>query len=49
MNGYEKHSLGGRKKIKPFPAFLENGSEKILEQSAVEHNYIQAFRLTGLL
>ena len=35
----EKLSLEGRRKIKPFSSFLENGLEKILEQSAVERNY----------
>jgi len=34
LNGYEKHSLSGKRKIKPF-SFLENGTEKILQQSAV--------------
>ena len=32
LNRYEKHSIAGRRKIKPF--LLENGSEKKLEQSA---------------
>jgi len=34
LNRYEKHSLAGKTKIKPF-SFLENGTEKILQQSAV--------------
>ena len=38
LNRYEKLSIAGRRKIKPF-FFLENGSEKILEQSAVERDY----------
>jgi len=37
LNRYEKHSLTGKRKIKPF-SFLENGSEKILQQSAVERD-----------
>jgi len=39
LNRCEKHSLAGRRKIKPF-LFLENDSEKILEQfqSAVERD-----------
>ena len=37
LNRYEKHSLAGKRKIKPF-SFLENGTEKILEQSAVERD-----------
>ena len=35
LNRYEKHSLAGKWKIKPF-SFLENGTEKTLQQSAVE-------------
>ena len=35
LNRYEKHSLTGKRMIKPF-SFLENGTEKILQQSAVE-------------
>ena len=38
LNRYEKHSLAGRRKIKPF--LLENGSEKILEQSAESETLI---------
>jgi len=37
LNRYEKHSLAGKRKIKPF-SFLENGREKILQQSAVERD-----------
>ena len=37
LNRYEKHSLAGRRKIKAV-SLLENGSEKILEQSAVERD-----------
>jgi len=37
LNRYEKHSLAGKGKIKPF-YFLENGTEKILQQSAVERD-----------
>ena len=37
LNRYEKHSLAGKRMIKPFP-FLENGREKILQQSAVERD-----------
>jgi len=37
LNRYEKHSLAGKRKIKPF-SFLENGTEKILQQSAVERD-----------
>jgi len=37
LNRYEKHSLKGKTNIKPF-SFLENGSEKILQQSAVERD-----------
>jgi len=29
LNRYEKHSLAGKRMIKPF-SFLENGTEKIL-------------------
>ena len=36
-NRYEKHSLAGKRMIKPF-SFLENGTEKILQQSAVEQD-----------
>jgi len=35
LNRYEKYSLAGKRKIKPF-SFSENGTEKILQQSAVE-------------
>jgi len=35
LNSYVKHSLAGKRKIKPF-CYLENGTEKILQQSAVE-------------
>ena len=34
---YEKHSLAGKRMIKPF-SFLENGTEKIPQQSAVERD-----------
>ena len=34
LTRYEKHSLAGKRKIKPI-SFLENGTEKILLQSAV--------------
>jgi len=37
LNRYEKHSLAGKRKIKPF-SFLENGTEKILQQSAVKRD-----------
>jgi len=37
LNRYEKHSLAGKRKIKPF-SFLENGTEKIFQQSAVERD-----------
>ena len=36
-NRYEKHSLVGKRMIKPF-SFLENGTEKNLQQSAVERD-----------
>ena len=32
LNRYEKHSLAGKRMIKPF-SFLENGTEKILQLS----------------
>ena len=37
LNRYENHSLEGKIKMKPF-SFLENGTEKILQQSAVERD-----------
>ena len=37
LNRYEKHGLAGKRKIKPF-SLLENGTEKILQQSAVERD-----------
>ena len=37
LNRYEKHSLAGKRKIKPF-SFLENGTEKIPQESAVERD-----------
>jgi len=37
LNRYEKHSLVGKRKIKQF-LFLENGTEKILQQSTVERD-----------
>ena len=37
LNRYEKHSLVGERMLKPF-SFLENGTEKILQQSAVERD-----------
>jgi len=37
LNRYEKHSLAGKRMIKPF-SFLENGTEKILQQSVVERD-----------
>ena len=37
LNRYEKHSLAGKRMIKPF-SFLENGAENILQQSAVERD-----------
>jgi len=37
LNRYEKHSLVGKRMIMPF-SFLENGTEKILQQSAVERD-----------
>jgi len=35
LNRYEKYSLAGKRKIKPF-SFLETVTEKILQRSAVE-------------
>jgi len=35
LNRYEKHSLAGKRKMKPF-SLLENGTEKVLQHSAVE-------------
>jgi len=37
LNRYEKHSLAGKRMIKPF-SFLENGTEKTLQQSTVERD-----------
>ena len=37
LNRYEKYSLVGKRMIKPF-SFLENGTERILQQSAVERD-----------
>jgi len=37
LNRYEKHILARKREIKPF-SFLENGTEKILPQSAVERD-----------
>jgi len=37
LNRYEKHSLAAKRMIKLF-SFLENGTEKILQQSAVERD-----------
>ena len=37
LNRYEKHSLAGKRMIKPF-SFLKNGTEKILQQSSVERD-----------
>jgi len=37
LNRYEKHSIAGKRKRKPF-SFLEKGTEKFLEQSAVERD-----------
>ena len=37
LNRYEKHSLAGKRKIKLL-SFLENSTEKILQQSAVERD-----------
>jgi len=37
LNSYEKNSLAGKREIKPF-SFLENGIEKILQQSALERD-----------
>jgi len=37
LTRYEKHILAGKRMIKPF-SFLENGTEKILQQSAVERD-----------
>ena len=37
LNRYEKYSLAGKRMIKPF-SFLENGTEKILQESAVERD-----------
>ena len=37
LNRYEKHSLAGKRMIKSF-SFLENGTERILQQSAVERD-----------
>jgi len=37
LDRYEKHSLAGKRNIKPF-SFSENGTEKILQQSTVERD-----------
>jgi len=37
LNKYEKQSLAGKRKIKPF-SFLENGTEKVLQQCPVEQD-----------
>jgi len=37
LNRYEKHSLAGKRKIKPFLS-LKMAQKKILEQSAVERD-----------
>jgi len=37
LHRYEKHSLVGKRMIKPF-SYLVNGTEKILQQSAVERD-----------
>ena len=37
LNRYEKHSLAGKRKIKPC-SFLQKGTEKILQQSTVERD-----------
>jgi len=37
LNRYEKHSLAEKRRIKPF-SFLGNGTEKIIQQSAVERD-----------
>jgi len=37
LNRYEKHSLAGKRMIKPFSLY-ENGTEKILQQSTVERD-----------
>jgi len=37
LNRYEKHSLAGKRKIKPFSS-VESGTEKILQQSAFERD-----------
>ena len=37
LNSFEKQSLAGKRKIKPF-SFLENGTEKILQHFAVEQD-----------
>ena len=37
LNRYKKHSLAGKRKIKPF-SFSGNGTEKFLQQSAVEQD-----------
>jgi len=37
LNRYEKHSLAGKRMTKPF-SFLENDTQKIFQQSAVERD-----------
>ena len=37
LNRYEKHSLVGKRMIEPF-SFLENGTENILQLSAVKRD-----------
>jgi len=37
LNRYEKHSLAGKRVIKPFSS-LENDTKKIIQQSAVERD-----------
>jgi len=37
LNWDERHSLAGKRKIEPF-SFLENGAEKILQQSGVKRD-----------
>ena len=39
LNRYEKHSLAGKRKIKPFFSQKMPAQKKILEQSAVERDY----------
>ena len=44
LNRYEKHSLAGRRKIKPF--LLENGSEKSTREVARKRDLSQTQNLS---